>query len=80
MLVGVAKIHEEGDIKLSDEQVTSSTGALLALAGVGVSYQMNSKIAFGLEYSRTRSKDAEGDHIGIPATNLTTLNMNYYCG
>lgn len=79
-LVGVARVHGEGGIELPNGQAISPTDAILALAGVGINYQLNSKITFGLEYSRTGSKNGSGDHIGIPASNLTALTMNYHLG
>lgn len=70
--LGGAQVHGSSDFNGVD-----SSSALVAAVGLGASYNINPHVTTSLEYTRTGSKDASGNNIGIPGANLVTWNLIY---
>lgn len=80
-LLGVAEVYGTGNLKFDSDKLRSdSSNALVATAGVGASYDISSHVTAGIEYSHSNGKSGNDNNIGIPASNLTTLNIAYNFG
>ena len=79
VMLGAAQVYGKGNIRLTgtDLFVSNSNNALLATAGVGVSYNINSHFTTSVEINTTSGRDGDDNHIGIPQSNLATLNFSY---
>jgi OOP family OmpA-OmpF porin len=81
-LLGASNVYGDGTTKspINGENLSASNRAWLATAGFGLTYDINSHVTTGFEYSYTSSKNGNEDNIGIPESNLVTLNLSYNFG
>lgn len=79
--LGIAEMFAKSDLSYGSYDLGSdSTHALVAVAGLGASYDINSHVTASIDYSLTGSKDGSSSTIGIPQTDLATFNLAYNFG
>lgn len=81
-LFGVSNVYGDGNAQspINGENISASNRAWLATFGAGLTYDINSHITTGFEFSHTDSKSGDEDNIGIPESNLATINLSYNFG
>jgi opacity protein-like surface antigen len=75
--LGLAGVYGKAIFKLFDAKFTSSRTELVSTGGIGVSYDINSYLTAGFDYSGTQGKNGNSDSVGIPQSNLVTLTIAY---
>ena len=81
VLFGAAQANGNGSIMIDSTRLTSSsTHAVVPVAGLGGSYTINSYLSTTIEYSRAGGDDGSDTHIGIPESNLLTLSLICHLG
>lgn len=79
IFMGGGKATGGGNFKFATSGVGSSSNtATVAVAGLGLSYDISCNATAGFEYTRTRGKSGDSNHIGIPQSNLYTINLSYH--
>lgn len=75
LLVGFGLAHMSTDIEYNDKKGNpDSNTATIFVGGFGGSYRMSKHVVLSLEFSGAQGQSGEM-HIGIPYSNLTTLNL-----
>lgn len=80
-LLGVAEIYGECNVDYKGENILSdANNAVVGTFGLGIGYDINTHFTLNLEDSFTGGSSGDKHNLGIPRSNLLSLNIAYSFG